>query len=248
MSLPPRTACAPATGALLALAVAASASAQDLPSDADTPTDAPSAWDGIWPWLLIGVGGFVLLLLLAVGVSWRRRRRPAEVAPQPAAPAPVPPPRPHASTSDIAVLTFPRIRGAERAYADARDDVGPQRWLAEVAFVERHHHGRIVVRGTFAGRYVDVDGAWDDIRRVPEPHGELLDEIRADVPEGSSALVIYAPTEDVDALAEAFRDAGARLTRHGVSDATAAALEASVAQAPRAASPPPAVSSERTRP
>jgi hypothetical protein len=167
----------------------------------------------------------------------QRRRATPQVDPVPAAaPAPPPPaPRRHASTSDIAVLTYPQIIGAERAYADVRDGVGTQPWLAEVAFVECHRHDRIVVRGTFAGRYVDVDGPPGDLVRLSDLHGGLLDEIRADVPEGSSALVIYAPTDDVDALADAFRDSGGRLTRHRVSEETAAALAASVAEAPPSA-------------
>jgi hypothetical protein len=217
---------------VLALVSATGALAQQLPSDADTPSDSPSAWNDIWPWLLLGIGVFVLLLLVAIGVG-RQRRRAAPPARPP--PPPPPSPRPHASTSDIAVLTFPHITGAERAYADVRDDVGIQPWLADVAFVECHRHDRIVVRGTFAGRYVDVDGPPGDLVRLSDLHGGLLDEIRADVPEGSSALVIYAPTDDVDALAEAFRDSGGRLTRHRVSDETAAALAASVAEAPPSA-------------
>ena len=36
-------------------------------------------------------------------------------------------------------------------------------WLREVAFVECHRHGRIVVRGTFAGHYLDVDDVADAI-------------------------------------------------------------------------------------
>jgi hypothetical protein len=223
---------------VLALVSATSALAQQLPSDADTPSDSPSAWNDVWPWLLLGLGVFVLLLLVAVGVGRQRRRAAPQPDPERPATAPTPPPsppRPHASTSDIAVLTFPRIIGAERAYADVRDNVGSQPWLAEVAFVECHRHDRIVVRGTFAGRYVDVDGPPGDLVRLSDLHGGLLDEIRADVPEGSSALVIYAPTDDVDALAEAFRDSGGRLTRHRVSEETAAALAASVAEAPPSA-------------
>jgi hypothetical protein len=240
MRLLPRAACAASAGALVSALAAAAAVAQELPSDADTPSDSPSAWNDVWPWLLLGLGVFVLLLLLAFGIGWRRRGT-AQPAPQPApSPADPPPDRPHASTSDIAVLTFPRLQGhesAEHAYAAVRDDVGPQPWLAEVAFIECHHHGRVVMRGMFAGRYVDVDGSPQEAVRLSDPHGGLLDEIRADVPEGSSALVMYAPTDDVDALAEAFRDSGGRLTRHRVSDETAAALEAAVAQAPRAAAP-----------
>jgi hypothetical protein len=221
----------------LALVSATAALAQQLPSDADTPSDSPSAWNDIWPWLLLGVGVFVLLLLVAVGMNRQRRRTAPAPDPEPAAAPSPPPPAPsaHASTSDIAVLTYPHIIGAERAYANVRDDLATQPWLAEVVFVECHRHDRIVVRGTFAGRYVDVDGPRADLVRLSDVHGGLLDEIRADVPEGSSALVIYAPTDDVDALAEAFRESGGRLTRHRVSDETAAALAASVAQAPPSA-------------
>ena len=234
MRLFARASCA---SVVLVLVSATAALAQQLPSDADTPSDSPSAWNDIWPWLLLGLGVFVLLLLVAVGMNRQRKRTSPQADPEPAAaPTPPPPaPRPHASTSDIAVLTFPHIVGAERAYADVRDRVGSEPWLTEVAFVECHRHDRIVVRGTFAGRYVDVDGPPSELVRLSDVHGGLLDEIRADVPEGSSALVIYAPTDDVDALAEAFRDSGGRLTRHRVSAETAAALTASVAQAPPSA-------------
>jgi hypothetical protein len=246
MSLLARAASACAAFALLASTWTAAAIAQELPSDADTPTNSPSAWDGVWPWLLLGAGIFLLLVLVAVGVGWRSRRA-SGAAPAEARQLSPPPPRSHAGTWDIAVLTFPRTVGAEHGFADVRDDLGQRPWLREVAFVERHRHGRIIVRGTFAGRYVDVDGTSDELARLSQPHGGLLDEIGADVPEGSSALVIFAPTDDVDAMAEAFRDSEGRLTRRRVSAETAAALEASVATAPPAA-PAPGVQPERTRP
>ena len=42
-------------------------------------------------------------------------------------------------------------------------------WAQEVAFVEHHGPGRIVVRGTFAGHYVDADDFEDFVgRRVTE--------------------------------------------------------------------------------
>src|SRR5262245_62446542 len=100
---------------VLALVSATSALAQQLPSDADTPSDSPSAWNDVWPWLLLGLGVFVLLLIAAVGLSWQRRRAAPQPDPEPAA-APAPPPPAHASTSDIAVLTYRHIIGAERAY------------------------------------------------------------------------------------------------------------------------------------
>jgi hypothetical protein len=224
---------------VLASAAVALLAAGSLPSDADTPTDAPSAWNDFLPWLLLGVGVFAFLLLLAVGVRWRRNT-PQAAPPPPAGTAPAPP-RQRASTRDIAVLTFEGTHGAERAFARVRDDAAGEPWLLEVAFVERHRHGQIVVRGTFAGRYLDVE----------ELHGRLLEGIDADVPEGSSAVVVFAPTDDVDAMVDAFGDSGGQLTRHRVSAADAAALEAAVAQAPAAAPPPaaaPAGSTERSAP
>ena len=197
------------------------------PSDADTPTDAPSAWNDVWPWLLIGIGVFVLLLLAAVGVRWRGKRSAEAPSVEPAPAAPPPTPRQSAGPRDIAVLTFDGIVGAERAFAQAREDVVQAAWMLEVAFVERHHRDRIVVHGTFAGRYLDVEHVG----------GRLLDEIHADVPVGSSALVVFAPADEVQAAIDVFRDSGARVTRHRVSSADAAAFEASVAQAPPAASP-----------
>jgi hypothetical protein len=202
--------------------------ATDLPSDADTPTDAPSAWNHVWPWLLLGAGVFLFLLLFAVGLGWSRRRSPHEATPRTAGPAaPAPQPDHAAARDEIAVLTFHGLGRAERAYARVRDEIGPEPWLLDVAFVECHHHDRIVVRGTFAGRYLDVD----------HPRGMLLDEIRADVPDGSSALVVFAPTDEVEAMLDAFADSGARVNRHHVSAADAAAFEASVADAPPAAPP-----------
>jgi len=180
-------------------------------------------------WILLAVVVFVLLFATAVGV---RRRRPVDQPPA-AEPAPAAPQhweRPQEGALDIAVVTFDGVVGAERAFAAVREDAGADPWLNEIAFVEHHHRDRIVVRGTFAGRYLDVE----------EVGGRLLEEILADVPEGSSALVVFARTEDVEAMLRAFEGSGGRVTRHQVSASDAAAFEASVAQAPPAA-PPPAV-------
>ncbi len=43
-------------------------------------------------------------------------------------------------------------------YADAKErSRSAPGWTRKVGFVERHHNGRLVLRGTFAGHYVDVD-------------------------------------------------------------------------------------------
>jgi uncharacterized membrane protein len=66
---------------------------------------------------------------------------------------------------DAVVRAFDHVEGAERAYASARDRTPAAAWLAKVAFVEVHRHGRIVVRGTIAGHYVDIDDEGDLIGR-----------------------------------------------------------------------------------
>jgi hypothetical protein len=196
------------------------------------PAANDSAWNDFLPWLLLGLGVFALLFVMATGLRWKRRPPPSETAPA----SPAQPPRPareHASTRDLAVLTFDALISAERAFAAVRDRARGEPWLLEVAFAERHRHDRLVVRGTFAGRYLDVGDAGGH----EHPTGALFDDLRDDVPVGSSAVVIFGPTDDVDEMVNAFEGSGGRLVRRRVSAADAATLEASVADAPRAAEP-----------
>jgi uncharacterized membrane protein len=59
---------------------------------------------------------------------------------------------------EFAVARFHGEGTAVQSYAAAKDRPGPdQGWTRKVGFVERHHNGRLLVRGTFAGHYVDVD-------------------------------------------------------------------------------------------
>jgi uncharacterized membrane protein len=65
---------------------------------------------------------------------------------------------------DLAVVRFGGEGTAVERYAAARDrsttrllDSPQPQWLRDVGFVERHHSGRLLVRGTFAGHYVDVE-------------------------------------------------------------------------------------------
>ena len=60
-------------------------------------------------------------------------------------------------TLDFALMVFPHVEAAEHAYTDVIDRAAGEPWLNEVAFVEHHGHGRLIVRGTVAGHYVDVD-------------------------------------------------------------------------------------------
>jgi uncharacterized membrane protein len=172
---------------------------------------------------------------------------------------------------DPALMIFDHIEGAERAYADVLDASGDAPWVHEIAFVEHHRHDRIVVRGTFAGRYVDLDdqgdvigkrtaegaltgavvgiffgplglavglvgggtaGGLSESKHIPHLHDAFIDEVRAEVPEKSSALLLLAAPEHVDNMVVAFTGRGGRLVRHHLTPETAQALEAAVAGRP----------------
>jgi uncharacterized membrane protein len=61
---------------------------------------------------------------------------------------------------DFAVLRFTGVNSAAEAFAAARDrSGGTGTWSSEVGFVEHHEDGHLVLRGTFAGHYVDADEA-----------------------------------------------------------------------------------------
>ncbi len=169
-------------------------------------------------------------------------------------------------------MVFDHIEGAERAYAHVLETSGQPVWVHELAFVEHHRHDRVVVRGTFAGRYVDVDergdvigkrtgegaltgavaglffgpaglavglvagataGGLSEAERAPHLHDAFLDEVRAEVPQRSSALLLLASPEHVDAMVAALEDRGGRLVRHHLTPDEAAALEAAVVGHPQ---------------
>ena len=172
---------------------------------------------------------------------------------------------------DLALMVFGHAEGAERAYADLRGVSADAPWVHEIAFAEHHRHDRIVVRGTFAGRYVDVDEQGDLIGKrtaegaltgavvgvffgppglavglvaggtaggvreadqVPHLHDAFVDDVRAEVPEKSSAVILLASPEHVDAMVAAFEGRGGRLVRHHLSPEAARALEAAVVGRP----------------
>jgi uncharacterized membrane protein len=62
---------------------------------------------------------------------------------------------------EVGAATFGSIHGAEHAFSDSRERDPEAVWIDSSAFVEVHRHGRIVVRGNVAGRYVDIDGQGD---------------------------------------------------------------------------------------
>jgi uncharacterized membrane protein len=52
------------------------------------------------------------------------------------------------------------VSAAVEAFAAARDRSGADAaWVREVGFIEHHSNGHLILRGTFAGHYLDVDEA-----------------------------------------------------------------------------------------
>jgi uncharacterized membrane protein len=178
---------------------------------------------------------------------------------------------------DFALMVFEHTEGAEQAYSRAPSEVAGVRWAREVAFVEHHGRDRIVVRGTFAGHYVDADdeqqfigaktmegavagaaagllfgpaglaaglvaggvaGGVAQEHSGPQLRSALFDELRQEVPERSSAVILMAAPADVDAMAAALEPRGGRLVRHPMSPAAAQVLRDAVADSPSAAPSP----------
>ena len=64
------------------------------------------------------------------------------------------------SPLDLVVVRFGHVNAAVEAFAAARDRSGAKSaWVREVGLIEHHSNGHLILRGTFAGHYVDVDEA-----------------------------------------------------------------------------------------
>jgi len=177
---------------------------------------------------------------------------------------------------DFALMEFEHTEGAEEAYSRAPRSVDGVAWADHVAFVEHHRRNRIIVRGVFAGRYVDADdeiefmgkktaegaiagaavglfagplglavglvggglaGGVAQERHNPHLRGAFFDELRREVPEGSSAVLMMAAPDQVDAMVSALDGHGGRLVRHHLSADEAKVLADAVADDPAAAPP-----------
>jgi uncharacterized membrane protein len=180
---------------------------------------------------------------------------------------------------DFALMEFEHTEGAEQAYSRAPRSVDGIAWADHVAFVEHHRRNRIVVRGTFAGRYVDADdeeefvgkktaegaiaggaiglfagplglavglvggglvGGVAQERSSPHLRSAFFDELRREVPEGSSAVIMMASPDHVDAMASALEGRRGRLVRHHLTAEEANVLADAVSGDPTAAPPPAA--------
>ena len=62
--------------------------------------------------------------------------------------------------TEFALVAFDGVNTAAEIFARGRDRSGATgRWQDQVGLVEHHGDGHLVLRGTFAGHYVDVDEA-----------------------------------------------------------------------------------------
>jgi uncharacterized membrane protein len=178
---------------------------------------------------------------------------------------------------DLALMVFEHTDGAEEAYSRAPREVAGVAWADEIAFVEHHRRDRIVVRGTFAGHYVDADDEQEFVGKKmaegaaaggaagallgpaglavglvaggmvggvatehagPQLRSALFDEVRREVPQGSSAVILLASPEHIDAMVSALEGHNGRLVRHQLSPEATQALRAAVADSPSAAPRP----------
>jgi uncharacterized membrane protein len=179
---------------------------------------------------------------------------------------------------DLAIARYDGEGHAVEVYAAAKAAAPTARWCSEVGFVEHHRNGRLLLRGTFAGHYLDVDesdriseagagagavagglvgallgpagiavglvvggalGARVSTGSKGEDEPEALAErLRAAVPPSSSALVLIAQDAEVTDMLTAVGESAESVIRQTLSDEQAAALQASLSDAP--AVPPPA--------
>jgi len=73
---------------------------------------------------------------------------------------------------DLAVARFDGEGTAVNRYAAAKERSGDAPWTRRVGFVERHHGGRLLLRGIFAGHYLDVDET-DHVSQTAAGEGAL---------------------------------------------------------------------------
>lgn len=83
-------------------------------------------------------------------------------------------------------------------------------------------------------------GSVSEERSSPHLRSALFDEVRREVPEDASAVLLLAAAEHVDAMVQALEPQGGRLLRQQLPPETAQALQAAVADSPSAAPKPSA--------
>ena len=71
----------------------------------------------------------------------------------------------------------------------------------------------------------------------PQLRSALFDEVRGEVPQGSSAVMLLAPSEHVNAMVSVLEPRGGRLVRHHLEPDGVELLQSAVAGSPSAAPP-----------
>jgi uncharacterized membrane protein len=85
-------------------------------------------------------------------------------------------------------------------------------------------------------------GSVSEERSGPHLRSALFDKVRSEVPQGSSAVILFAPSEHIDAMIAALDGHGGRAVRHPLTAEAAQALAAAVADSPSASPAPTAPS------
>jgi uncharacterized membrane protein len=79
-------------------------------------------------------------------------------------------------------------------------------------------------------------GGIAESHHAPHLHDAFVEEVRTDVPERSSGVLLLAVPEHVDAMVAAFDSHGGRLVRRSLSEEAALELKRAVAGSPRVSS------------
>jgi uncharacterized membrane protein len=91
---------------------------------------------------------------------------------------------------DIALARFDGEGTAVRRFATAKARAGADaRWPQEVGFVEHHSRGKLLLRGTFAGHYLDVDEG-DHVSQRGAAEGALAAGVLGTVLLGPAGLAV----------------------------------------------------------
>ena len=75
-------------------------------------------------------------------------------------------------------------------------------------------------------------GGLETSANAPALHDAFIDEVRADVPQGSSAIILLAASDHVDAMVKSLEGSGGEVSRHPLSEEAAEALASAVANDP----------------
>jgi uncharacterized membrane protein len=133
------------------------------------------------------------------------------------------------------------IRGTVQGhYVDTEDEADPMGKDVAVGAITGAVVGAAFGPPGFAAgiAFGGATGGLVEGHHVEDLHGGFFDEVREDVPEGHSAVVLLAAADHVDAFAQALEGTDANLVRRTITDDAVARFAQSISDTPPAGGPP----------